>query len=287
MFKCRNIKYLKGSLTVSILLGVLISSAHAQTLFQVNGVDSNDTLNIRQGAGMGNDVVGEIPANEQGIVFLGEERVVGKTRWLKVQWNTVTGWVSDRYMTEYETVAAPENEPEVVFEKTQETKPQAIIETEDVVVENVDESQLEMSVVEDEQDTLADAVKKEWVLQCGNRSPYWRINIHPEMIDLVKGEEKLSLPITAKSQNKNRWNTAIKTVVKGKTASNDLTVTIKYAYSKRCYDTLNNLRVPYKVVTKFNDEEFNGCCRAVELPVENHEAVAVTMVDSALDDTAN
>lgn len=294
MFKCRNIKGLKGSLALSVLFGVLISSVQAQTLFQVKGVASDDTLNMRQAAGVTNAVVAELPANEQGVVYLDEESVIGKTRWLKVRWGNVTGWVSDRYLTEYEAAAAPEKE--AVVEKKPEAKTDKVVDAkadekggESVVKESVESKEQlgELPATQADPELLSNAVKKEWVLQCGNRSPYWKINIHPEMIDLVKGEEKMSLPITAKSQNKNRWNTAIKTVVKGKTASNDLTVTIKYAYSKRCYDTLNNLRVPYKVVTKFNDEEFNGCCRAVQLPVESTQAVAVSMVDSAGDEVSN
>ncbi|CAA6821650.1 MAG: Unknown protein [uncultured Thiotrichaceae bacterium] len=295
MFKCRNIKGLKGSLALSVLFGVMFSSAYAQTLFQVKGVASDDTLNMRQGAGMTNAVIAELPANEQGIVFLDEESIIGKTRWLKVRWNDVTGWVSDRYMADYEVTVAEVKE--VVVEKAVEKKADVIDDVtpevvkmdaepavkEIIVEESVEEDLGEFSEIETDPESLANAEKREWVLQCGNRSPYWKINIHPEMIDLVKGEQKLLLPITAKSQDKNRWNTAIKTVVKGKTASNDLTVTIKYAYSKRCFDTLNNLRVPYKAVTKFNDEEFNGCCRAVQLPVEDTQTVAVTMVDDNVD----
>ncbi len=74
-----------------------------------------------------------------------------------------------------------------------------------------------------------------------------------------------------KKQHKNKWNTALKTVVKGKKGGDNLEMTIKYAYSKRCYDTLSSLVVPYKVTTIFNGETLTGCCHAVQLKEEEQE----------------
>ncbi len=96
-------------------------------------------------------------------------------------------------------------------------------------------------------------------------------------MDVLKGEYQADLPITKKKQDRNRWNTALKTIVHGKNGRNNLQMTIKYAFSKRCYDTLSGLRVPYKVTTKFNGEELTGCCRAVKLEPAETKNTKISM----------
>ena len=107
-----------------------------------------------------------------------------------------------------------------------------------------------------------------WILQCGDKKPYWKVELRPKSLAIYRDKYKESLPITLKKQHKNKWNTALKTVVKGKKGKDNLEMTIKYAYSKRCYDTLSSLVVPYKVTTIFNGETLTGCCHAVQLEEE-------------------
>lgn len=107
--------------------------------------------------------------------------------------------------------------------------------------------------------------KDVWVLRCGNKAPFWKVDIHPKWMKLQQAGVQTGLIITKKKQDRNRWNTAIKTVVHGQKGRNKLKLTINFAYSKRCYDTLTGSRVPYKVTTEFNGETMSGCCRAVKL----------------------
>ncbi len=283
---------ISGSLLFSVKAATIpagsTGSEITQTKYRVVHVDKNDHLNMRAGAGVTNDVVTTIPYDVQGIESLGDEALVGKTRWVLIRWNGMTGWVSQYYLQAMPDVVVDEMTPEQTAEKA--TKNDQVVavskevapdktetrgtdtvslqttETDAVTIANRNTKNRVSSVNEETGPAVSGVtVEEEWVLQCGNKSPFWQVQVHPEWMTVIKGDYETELPITAKKQDKNRWNTALKTVVQGKKGRNHMKMTIKYAYSRRCYDTLSGLRVPYKVTTDFNGEELTGCCRAVKL----------------------
>jgi len=69
-------------------------------VYSVIGVEAGKTLNLRSAPGVKNPVVAKIPANGQGVVATGEEKVIGKTTWAKVYWSKQSGWISKTYLTE-------------------------------------------------------------------------------------------------------------------------------------------------------------------------------------------
>ncbi|HHL18894.1 MAG TPA: SH3 domain-containing protein [Thiothrix sp.] len=293
-----------------LLSSLLIFSTFAESSihYKVTHVAGNDSLNIRADAGVSNTVIAAIPFNGSGIQAMGEERAVGKTIWMKVKWQDKEGWVSKHYL-QAEQVSAEEpivvtkasvipvkSKPDVAKKVLPEIKPVKVIQ-ESPVVSNVEtEKNIETLLVENniitENDTKkvkqasetavvehvtpekSKKAKEEvgkWILQCGDKKPYWKVELHPKSLEIYRDKYTTSLPITLKKQHKNKWNTALKTVVKGKEGSDNLEMTIKYAYSKRCYDTLSSLVVPYKVTTIFNGETLTGCCHAVQLKEETRE----------------
>ena len=184
--------------------------------------------------------------------------------------------VTKQEVTKQEVTKQEVAKQEVEKKAAMETKKPIVEKTEELVVEEAKTSKqasAKDSVKIKEKPVKEVVVKKnkikaekgEWVLQCGDKKPYWKVEIHPKWLKIQKGDYETGIPITMKKQNKNRWNTALKTIVKGHQGGNKLEMTIKYAYSKRCYDTLSSLVVPYKVTTVFNGEELIGCCRAVQL----------------------
>lgn len=256
VFKKRNGIMLASAL----LLGALaVKAAHAAH-YHVVHVEENDTLNVRAGAGVVNSVIATIPADGAGIELTGDEAVVGSTRWAKIIWEGESGWVSKHYLQKYadeiinDEKLAAEDELDLGGEQTAAGAGQETLEQEESSLVSADEKMQEV-----------------WVLQCGNRSPFWKAELLPESMNFSKQGFDTRLVITHKQQDKNRWNTALKTVVAGKNDSDSLKMTIKYAYSKRCYDTLSGLRVPYKVTTEFNGEELTGCCRAVKMAMPLYE----------------
>ncbi|PID47771.1 MAG: hypothetical protein CSB47_00235 [Proteobacteria bacterium] len=76
----------------------MITQATAAERFVVSGVESWDTLNVRAQPSARSTIIGEIPANGKNVISTGQEARNGRTRWVKVNWNGVSGWVSKRYL---------------------------------------------------------------------------------------------------------------------------------------------------------------------------------------------
>lgn len=68
--------------------------------FQVAFVASDDTLNVRAGPGVSNDVVAELSPTATGIRITGDGQQVGTSLWVPIQAGNVTGWVNSQYLTE-------------------------------------------------------------------------------------------------------------------------------------------------------------------------------------------
>ncbi|MEE9310432.1 MAG: hypothetical protein V3U64_05375, partial [Cocleimonas sp.] len=63
------------------LANIQVEAGVKTTLFNVSHVKKNDNLNVRAGAGVGNEIVTTIPFDGKGIELLGDETTLGKTRW--------------------------------------------------------------------------------------------------------------------------------------------------------------------------------------------------------------
>ncbi|MEE9303928.1 MAG: SH3 domain-containing protein [Thiotrichaceae bacterium] len=283
------------------------NNATKSVLFNVSHVKQDDNLNIRAGAGVGNEIVTTIPFDGGGIELLGDEVTLGETRWVLINWKGITGWVSKYYLVTEQgisAVALEKENPSVVKKSTEAKTTVDVVDdtsTEKVSIEkaSIDSdnsaNNTNTEVVASEAETTssksveennnsstvanhsAELTEDVWVLRCGNKTPYWKVDVHPKWMDVLKGDYKADLQITKKKQDRNRWNAALKTIVHARNGRNNLQMTIKYAYSKRCYDTLSGLRVPYKVTTKFNGEELTGCCRAVKLESAEAKTTKISM----------
>ena len=66
--------------------------------YAVVGVASDDTLNVRDGPGVENEVVGEVPHNGIGIELLGEDIEVDESPWREISYEGLTGWVNRRFL---------------------------------------------------------------------------------------------------------------------------------------------------------------------------------------------
>jgi len=202
------------------------------TLFyQITGVKNWDTLNLRSSPGISSKVIAKIPANGNTIRQTGERVSVGKTVWVKIIWQGKQGWASKSYLQVMNSGQA----------KAKEDKPNPVKKI-----------------------ALKEAGSGEWILSCGNSSPFWKVEVHPKILKMFKGNYKAKLPITYKKQEKNKWNIAKRTHLKGASAKDRLDLDIRFSYSK-CDDTLSKLKVPYKATMTHNGEEMMGCCRALKL----------------------
>lgn len=68
--------------------------------YQVAFVTDGDTLNIRSGPGVANDVVGELAPQASGVEIIGPGREVAGSTWVPIAAGSLTGWVNSRFLTE-------------------------------------------------------------------------------------------------------------------------------------------------------------------------------------------
>lgn len=231
-------KYVSITKRVYFVFAVLclsISVAQAAT-FQVKGVKSWDSLNMRAKPGVKSVITGKIPANGKDIYHLGDNITIGRTSWLKVRWQGKVGWVSQHYLQKIPTTqkAISLKPPKKSTAKT--VKPA----------------------------TSVPQSKGKWVLECGNLSPFWKVIVHPKALQVnLRGKPIGMLPITYEKQDRNRWNTAMKTVLKS--ANNRFNTNLTIKYTKQCFHTLSKQNVHYRVNAFLSGEALQGCCKAVRI----------------------
>ena len=77
------------------------------TVYAVQGVSADDSLNLREGPGTNNAIIARLPYNGRGVVSMGEEQSLTKTNWVKVAWAGRQGWVNKRYLTTVDMQGRP------------------------------------------------------------------------------------------------------------------------------------------------------------------------------------
>jgi hypothetical protein len=77
---------------------LIYTPAQASLLYRVTGVRDDDVLNVRDGPGVGNSIVGTIPADGTGVQVTGPILFVGPSRWVPVVYQGTVGWVNFRLL---------------------------------------------------------------------------------------------------------------------------------------------------------------------------------------------
>lgn len=68
--------------------------------YQVAFVAADDTLNVRSGPGVANDIVGELTPDAGDVQITGLGQVVAGSTWVPINTNGLTGWVNSRYLVQ-------------------------------------------------------------------------------------------------------------------------------------------------------------------------------------------
>ena len=232
------------------VLTAFFSSVQASDQYKVIKVASWDTLNMRSGPGVKNGVITELPHNAVGVRLTGAAKQVGRTHWVEVNWQGKRGWVSKSYLGKQTAVPVAGALPGQVAPAA--PAPAAVPAQE----------------IKPALPPTAHIVKKKqsgmWILECGNRSPYWKVEVLPEWLRGTLGSHKTGMPITHKRQKHGKYrNVAIETEVRGRNKWNRLQMTL--TYNKSCHSTLVNKKVSFSVQGKFNNDFIKGCCRSYQV----------------------
>jgi len=239
----------KVSLTIAASL-LCMQMAQA-AVYEIQRVASTDSLNLRAQPGARNAIVGRVPHNGKWIRTDGRRVAVGRTNWIKINWRGRAGWVNEHFVRQMQLNNAPQQPA---------AQPQAARPA--IPVPRAAPAPAPRPPV-----ITAAALHRKgaWVLECGDKSPFWRVIVHPgKALDVnLRGRNAGILPLTYQKQDKNRWNTAMKTVVKSSNGRFATDMTIHY--TKQCRHTLSNQDTRYRVKAMLNGEQMQGCCRAVQL----------------------
>ena len=103
-----------------------------------------------------------------------------------------------------------------------------------------------------------------WILECGNISPFWKVEVLPEWLNVSMGNHETGMPLTYKRQKQGkRRHVALKTELKGANRWNRLEMTL--TYTRSCQSTLVKRKVTFAVEGQLNGEAISGCCRALQV----------------------
>ena len=80
------------------LLPRMLHILNTQGYWRVVGVASDDTLSVREGAGLKYKKVYELPYNARGFKVIAIKRVSKISRWYKIRYKNITGWVNARFL---------------------------------------------------------------------------------------------------------------------------------------------------------------------------------------------
>ena len=75
-----------------------VAKKPSDAYFEVTGVASWDVLNMRAKADYRSNKVGTIPYNGKCVRSLGQSAKVGKYLWIKVEYQSATGWVNSHFL---------------------------------------------------------------------------------------------------------------------------------------------------------------------------------------------
>ena len=67
--------------------------------YRVAYVDENDVLNVRAGAGVDSDIVGELQPDATGISITGQGQIIEGSVWVPIASGRVNGWVNSLFLT--------------------------------------------------------------------------------------------------------------------------------------------------------------------------------------------
>ncbi|MGV6809279.1 MAG: SH3 domain-containing protein [bacterium] len=236
---------------ITVISSLAISQAYAMggRVFSVARIPPWDSLNVRQNPGVSHKVVGQIPADGEGVVALGKQETIGKTEWVEVSWGSLKGWVNRHYLMpakgQADNRASQTNnsDNETMFRSSTTTNPAKNQPAADTSVFNQAQPK---------------SKKSPKVLECGGTEPFWNIDLSQEEMRVNIRNEQRTLPLVEKTrQSQSSFNIASVKARQGKDE-----VELFLVKSKNCKDGITEINYPYSVKAVINDKHtFEGCCK--------------------------
>ena len=234
------ISYSRMFLIVPVLM-ILSSFAHANT-YRVINVATNDVLNVRSESTAKSLRVGALAYDASGITLTGAEAKLGKSHWVEIKYNSISGWVNKRFITQDSSSITQQN----LSVKKKLSPPQVIEKPVQVITKS---EVVEVKKIENGLENL----------RCIGGEPNWVM-----AFDLINKSIELDSPafkrkVFTAREIKRSHNATNQWFID---ASNGEEIS-SFAVSKtnQCSDDMSDS--PYKygiIINTLNDGVFSGCC---------------------------
>lgn len=275
-----------------ISIDVSLSMANANdktTIFKVTNVSPQGTLKLRAWPSTKSRVKESLPYNAKDLTETGKQRVIGKTKWLEVNYRKEKGWVNAHYLSKTGVLLRP---PEYIASKNKSSRnsksldsttkattsktTQTIVKSLTTPIESLDDRPQELGgnrydhptqIAATEIKTAfqgdAGSLKGQKQLLCSGANPKnWtmRMDVADRNIKINLTERKgFTVPIKYHAwatPNKLRMNMG------GNKGRNIVDVNLEK--TNACQNGIVDTKFAYEVNATINKEFYSGCCKVVK-----------------------
>lgn len=210
-----------------LTLGTGMVTAAESRIYKVRHVAADDSLNMRNTAGVQGNVVATIPPNSSGVVSTGREQQLGQSTWAEVHWAGKSGWVNKYYLAEDTAVQAAAKQAGQVTQAGQKAQ----------------QSQQGSNIF----------------MRCGGTEPFWSMHITESQLKVkVLDGMEYTAPVEFRRQSEN--NTSI-AVVAGRNGQAGALTAVFLQKVDMCSDNMSDKNYPYSITAMLDGQRaMSGCC---------------------------
>lgn len=274
-----------------ISIDVSISMAYAKsktTIFKVTNVSPQGSLKLRAWPSTKSRVKTSLPYNAKDLTETGKERIIGKTKWLQVNWKNEQGWVNAHYLGKTGVLLRP---PEHFASKNKASRNnrsiqttthsensqtvQKIVKSLSTPIESLDNPSQELggnrydhpvqiSATEVKTSYQGDAgsLKGQKQLLCSGIKPkQWTMKMDVAQRNIkinVSNQRGFNVPI-----NYHAWATPYKLRMNMGGNKGRNIVDVNLEKTNACMNGMVNTRFAYEVNATINKDFYSGCCKVV------------------------
>lgn len=274
------------SLSVFIVLTLIfidasISVSYAKskiTIFKVTKVSPKHKLHLRAWPSTKSRVKKSLPYNAKDLTETGKSRIIGKTKWMEVNWKNTRGWVNARFLKKTGVLLhankssvkmaspASRNTKSTRVAKTKEKMTiRPVISNENLPPQSFGGDRYDQPVPQLASSEVRTAYKgkpSNKLLNCSGKTPNrWDIKLNmsnKKMIVKLKHKKSFNVPIKY-----HEWAspTKLRMNLGGERGRNIVDVNLEK--TDACNNGLSKINFTYQINATINRQFYSGCCAVV------------------------
>lgn len=268
-----------------ILVDATISVSYAKskiTIFKVTKVSQNSKLQLRAWPSPKSRVKKSLPYNAKDLTDTGKTRVIGKAKWVEVNWKSTRGWVNSHYLKKTGVLLHTKNKltkmassapasrntkSKKVVTASKKTRIQAVMsnntnENTPPKIFGGDRYDQPTQIAAAEVKTAFQSKSSNKILNCAGKTPTpWNIKLNMsnnKMLVQLKNKKTFSIPIKY-----HEWasSTKVRMNLGGSRGRNIVDVNLEK--TDACSNGLSRKNFTYEINATINRQFYSGCCGVV------------------------